>query len=1692
MGYLHKTTSVVGLFLFSLLLWQSMASANDNLHPYPNKVYDTEAKQEKWINTKVYNFKDPGYPEQYYRDSPEEACAETNGTTNPGWTNHYENARPAYDMGRGCNVDIVDEDSNVVFEDDWLQNALASVMICPDGYYAYDEGDGPTVNLTENNLVNPWGTMQCYKPVSLFVATAESKNPEDHGHTCQVAGNPINSLTGNKYQTETDFRDPRPDGLSFDRTYNSQARDGHFWTHTFERRLRAIAPQQLPIEDPVVRSGLYSSKTSACSGGWLSIRDQAATTDLKLSSASYDLDADECVLSYNGQRLGTLDLYAEEPVRRWVEFAQVLDVYQSDGKAYIVRNTEGIWQTAPDVAGQLSEDDTGYTWHARDDRVEFYDRDGKLRTITYPGGQVHTLSYNAQGQLLQVEDRFGRRLTFEYNAAGQMSAMINPAGQRYEYDYNTSGLLDKVTYPDDTPGTPADNPTRIYHYEDERFPDALTGITNENGVRFATWSYDDYGRAINSEHGGVDYVSLTYNPDSTVTETNALGKQSVLHYNWVNDRKKISSVQGQPSSNCLGADRYTTYDTNGHIDTRTDWNGNVTDYDVNDRGLVEIKTEAVGTSEAHTTTTVYHPTLRLPTQITAPGKTTTYVYDDANGTGNVLSKTETDTTGLCADGQGNGCVRTWSYTYTASGLLKTVDGPRTDINDITTYAYDSQGNRISSTNALNQITQTPDYDANGNVLTIIDPNGVRTELTYDARQRLLTRTVAATTADTATTSFTYDPVGNLTRIMQPNGAYLDYTYDDANRLTEIDDNLGNRITYTLDNAGNRIAQQTFNNADVLVQTQTAVFDELSRMINQIGADSQTTVYGYDVNGNNTSVISPKGAAATTTQSFDALNRLITIQDPINGASSLTEYNYDDQSNLTQVTDAEGNVTTYVYNGFGEVISQTSPNTGVTAYSYDNNGNRLTQTDARDITVSYSYDPLNRLTSIVYPDSTENISYTYDQIDNGNFGVGRLTQVNDESGSTAYHYDRRGNIIKVASTVEAISPSQTFITGYAYDLADNLIQISYPNGRTVDYIRNVIGQITEVTTTFDGLTQTLADNISYQPFGPINALTYGNGLTQTRQYDLDGRMDVLDNGVQNLDYGYDLNSNIEVIDDQIYPGQTQNFGYDLLDRLTDADGAYGNIDYGYDGVGNRVTLMNSAGTDTYAYSVGSQILDSISGVNNVSYQYDAVGNMTDNGTYAFSYNHANHLSSVLQDNEQIAAYRYNALGQRTLKVVGVEDTTDYAALAEEQEALATGYRDQAADNRDQADALDAQADLNEQQATDNQVEADALRIEAGADREAAEALQPEIDALEQAAQPWLERANRFLDKIVEPPQSLQDEIRNGVFTSVAAIFQATADVYLNQAESLIAEQQALQDGAAQKEQQAAELEAEAEQLLVDAAQARQEAVTLRTEADERIAQAEQAEALAEEYRQLAENPPQTQATTLFVYDPNGQLIGEYTETGNIISEYVYLNGQPLAQIDSSENLYYYHTDHLGTPKSMTDQLQQIVWNANYAPFGEADITAEDVVNNFRFPGQYFDTETNLHYNYFRYYDPSTGRYITSDPIGLRAGLNTYAYVKGNPLKYTDAYGLMSTLRGLTKLPGSRKQALGVQAGIRCASNLSCRSWGGQNADTTILTQCASDLGGGDLVSCIETCQRGLYEKCQKDPNACLDDGDNSRG
>ena len=160
-------------------------------------------------------------------------------------------------------------------------------------------------------------------------------------------------------------------------------------------------------------------------------------------------------------------------------------------------------------------------------------------------------------------------------------------------------------------------------------------------------------------------------------------------------------------------------------------------------------------------------------------------------------------------------------------------------------------------------------------------------------------------------------------------------------------------------------------------------------------------------------------------------------------------------------------------------------------------------------------------------------------------------------------------------------------------------------------------------------------------------------------------------------------------------------------------------------------------------------------------------------------------------------------------------------------------------------------------------------------------------------------------------------------------------------------------------------------------------------------------------------------TIYFYDEAGHITGEYDDHGNVLEETVYLGDIPIAVLGggsdddggshyqrsfsfNSQDIHYIGTDNLGAPHTITDAQGHKVWEWHHTPFGDSQPLELGFTYNLRFPGQIYDPESGLNYNLFRDYDPSTGRYMQSDPVGLLGGMNTYAYVAGNPVSFVDPF------------------------------------------------------------------------------------------
>lgn len=456
--------------------------------------------------------------------------------------------------------------------------------------------------------------------------------------------------------------------------------------------------------------------------------------------------------------------------------ATTIEVHRPNGQLLTFDKT--ALTSDPDVFDSLQAEGSNWVYKTTDKRFETYNSTGELVAIRELNGLTTTLS-RSNGRLDSVTDPYGRTLGFDYDADGKLKTLTFPdPAHQITYHY-TGDTLSAVDYPALSGGVE----TRQYHYDDTNHPNALTGITDENGVRYAEWQYFGNGRAKQSKHfGGADQVDFVFNADNTVV-TDALGKVRTYSFELHHDLIKPKTIsdayteRGQPKT----AARSYTYTANGQIDTLTDANGRITDYDYDNRGLLIQRIEAQSTSNQRTTTIDWHPTHRVPIRRVEPGRITEYEYDSCS-TGNFFHLCRTTITD---DGAFPGESRTWTYTYTTSadntveGLIKTVDGPRAGTVDRTVYGYyDSnhpwQGLAKTITNGLNHVTTVTGYDGNGSPTSILDANQNTLALTYDPRGRLKERTIGG-----STTRYDYRPDGSVQQVTRGAGDFLKYGYDGA-------------------------------------------------------------------------------------------------------------------------------------------------------------------------------------------------------------------------------------------------------------------------------------------------------------------------------------------------------------------------------------------------------------------------------------------------------------------------------------------------------------------------------------------------------------------------------------------------------------------------------------------------------------------------------------------------------------------------------------------------------------------------------------------------------------------------------------------------------------------------------------------------------------------------------------------------
>ncbi|PPD45241.1 MAG: hypothetical protein CTY16_10540 [Methylobacter sp.] len=1157
--------------------------------------------------------------------------------------------------------------------------------------------------------MNPDGTL--YVGLSHGVCPIYAPDPDPKNNeppSCGV-GNPINPGTGDKYQEELDY--PGTGGLRFIRHYHSSITAasgsvGSHWRHNFESLIYS--------------DGSTVARVMRASGKQVVYRP---------SGTAWASDAD------------INDQLVRLPDGRWQLTTANDDVetYDSTGKLSVIKDRSGYTQnlnytTAPTadapLAGLLDTVTDSYN-HT----LKFtYDNQSRVATVTLldDAGQatstVYRYGYDASGNLTSV--------TYPDSTPGSLAD--NP---KRSYTYNEAAYTKNTD-----------------------LPHALTGIFDENNNRYATFNYAADGKAVSTEHaGGVEKYQVAYGKKGSDGECKTDGSGTGESCSMITDplltayTRNFTTVQGmvkstgqsQPAAtssatSCPASSSNLRYDANGNILQRTDFNGNTTCYAYDTaRNLETVRVEGIApnsplldvdpnntaakvcpsnfssltlSANERKITTQWHTRFRVPIKKAEPERLTTWDWGDStnpnttqcgkNGNTTVVadgvlcSKTvqsTNDATGGTGLAAAPISTRKWLYTYNPFGQTLSVDGPRnnnTDVADKTIYAYylDSEINVYnrrmlkSVTNALGQVTTYISYDAHGRPTQIMAANDVVTQLAYTPRGQLQTVTTAAPSTAGRSTQLTYYANSLLESVTSPATGTTTYFYDDAHRLKSIKNAAGEKIAYILDNLGNHKKDSTLNSDGTTATAVNRRFDNLGRLWKLLNAASQVvSEYNYDPNGNLTATTDyPDGTAANKQQTFsgyDALDRMDLLTDALDG---LTTYDYDGLGQLTQVKDPRANSTAsprpngtgFTTDGLGNQRQENSQDRGVTNNTgFDPAGNLKTRIDARNTTTQYTYDALDRLlTDSTYladangaaqattVDST--ISYRYD-LNTADLtanpaaknAVGQLSHVDDPSGSTDWQYDGEGRLQAKTHSISTAQASRNLSVSYTYDaISGRVATMTYPSGFTVRYSYDPAGrpsQLAYAQSPTDTFT-TLLDAIAYQPWGGVNSYTLST-VTGTpiisRDFDSDGRIEgyTLNTGTKKL--AYDRIGNVTQLGDGLFTDTTvsnaNNYVYDGLGRLTDFTPFTGTAHhYGYDASGNRTE--KTVGSQTlYTPDDQSNRLDWVGAA---PYSYDAAGNLTANGSGpTFGYDSRNRLASLTNTSGTVT-YQYgtNALGQRVSK------------------------------------------------------------------------------------------------------------------------------------------------------------------------------------------------------------------------------------------------------------------------------------------------------------------------------------------------------------------------------------------------------------------------------------------------------------
>ncbi|WP_161808063.1 RHS repeat-associated core domain-containing protein [Mesorhizobium sp. 1M-11] len=1009
--------------------------------------------------------------------------------------------------------------------------------------------------------------------------------------------------------------------------------------------------------------------------------------------------------------------------------------------------------------------------------------------------------------------------------------------------------------------------------------------------------------------------------------------------------------------------------------------------------------------------------------ITFPdGTKVTYLYDPAPAATPPSQDVIKHVAGVEWRNQSGAVIDSNAYHYEDANYPKFLTG----VSDhrgvrVATYTYDAEGRAISTEGAGGANRVTVAYGTSGSQLTRTVTNALGRVSVYkfdhvagsswDIRFAGVDGQ-ASTNCPASASSVAYDAVGYVASQTDEEGRVTNYVNDSRGRPTQITQATGRpeqrqtNITWhaTLE-APEEIAapglttHYTYNTLGQLANvTQTDTTTHIAPYAT--AGQSRSWTYTYLPGGLLSSIDGPlPGTGDTISYTYDASGYVATVTDEVGNVTTVNAVNGRGQP--TEIQDANGLVAALSYDARGRLKSKVEDPSGISArteFEYDNAGNitKVTNPDASFLVMEY--DGANRVTSVTNSlgDKTD---YTYDAL--GNLANEKRTDVNtqlffeqirtfDELGrlrkiigvgshAWTYGYDKVSNPTSVtdpngnsaASSYDGLNRLIAFAdernsnTATTYGPSDQPATITDPRNVVTAYVRNGWGEVIQEQSPDIGTSVYLRNQL-----GQITQRTDARGIVTAFAYDNDGRMT-----------------------SRTYPSET------ILNVTYTYDGTTG----GNAGKGRLTGVTDSAGTVSYVYDRFGHVQQEMRVVGSRSY------------SIAYAWDDSGNLQSVTYPSGRVVEYGRGLAGevqQVRTSPDAVSSPTElvlWSAYAPFGPRSITAFANDLRETRE----YDLDGRITGYGIEDQSLGQDLIRkILRYQDKRNLTAIEDQLNPANSEIYSYT--ANGSIENATGPWGALAyltDGVGNITQRSVAVGGVTSTDSYTiqpgsNRLSGIVT------DGTPSRSFQS-DL---AGNINADTTASPSANKAYAYNAAGQLAGATISSAAAGSYvydyqsRLVSRTNHTVPVTVHMVHDLDGNVIAEYDATsGTLLTEYVWVDGRPLAMVanaGTAPSLYYVLTDHIERPVMMVDESRTVVWQASYLPFGEVRSISGSATLDLRFPGQWFQMETGLSYNWHRHYDPSIGRYLQPDPLGMPDGPSRYAYVNNSPLMKVDPEGLQA--------------------------------------------------------------------------------------